>query len=94
MTFGTRLRISLVLLATSFFVALPAAAEPVFLDETATGLYELQGESILQLQGFAGRVSFRIGEKGQLRFMSTELKDSKAERLVELWKDGRTLILW
>ncbi len=80
-------------LVAACLVAAPVRAEPVFLDETAAGQYELQGETVLQLRGFAGSVSFRIGEEGRLRFLSSELEDRKAERPVELWKDGRTLIL-
>ncbi|MBD3869166.1 MAG: hypothetical protein IFK94_13670 [Acidobacteria bacterium] len=70
-----------------------AAGEPEYLASSAAGLYEIDNESILRVEGFEGRITIRAGGEGQIRFLSSDLEDRNKEIPAEIWKDGRTLIL-
>ncbi len=68
-------------------------AEPEYLASSAAGLYEIDGESVLRVEGLEGRIMIRAGGTGPVRFLSTDIADRDAEVPVEMWKDGRTLTL-
>ena len=84
--------LSLAMLAVSAITAV-SAQELELLSEESGGFLELEGESVLEVNGFRGQVNVHLGKSGELRFAAREIADNKVERSVALWVDESTLVL-
>lgn len=58
-------------------------------DESA-GVVEVEDESSVQVVGFTGKISFRIGKHGEMRFMSADPGAANQKVPVHLWLDEGT----
>jgi len=83
------LPLALIVLATA--VAGARASDPILLTEAAGGILELEGERRLEVSGFQGSITLRLGKVGELRFAARNLQGERVERPIALWLENSTL---
>jgi len=82
--------VSLLILVVSARVS---AQEPTLLSQGSGGVLELEGERRLEITGFRGTLSVRLGKERELRFAARAIGGEEGPVPVELWLDGQLLRL-